>query len=273
MGKLIVILALSLLIAGCATDREDPDRGRSLALIIVEEWELQAEDSANTFSEIVERNAKSGGAKGKVGGLGAGCVAGGVAGVFLGPAGIELGCLVVGVTGAGVGYVVGFGIGAIVGTVESTLAAFQDEDTEADLGAPVAAIEEADPVAELAAALKQATRHSTDVSLTRLEGAQPVEDYGHLTGQGYPLVIVLTITDFYVSMEGAVCPNSRLHLAVKGEVIDTATNERQLVRDWTYTGDSVDSTKLAENESELLKSHIKMAWAEISSEIAADITP
>ena len=39
---LIAILALSLRTTGCASDREDPYLGLSLAPIIVEEWELQA---------------------------------------------------------------------------------------------------------------------------------------------------------------------------------------------------------------------------------------
>lgn len=44
---------------------ENPYRGRTLAPIITEELELQVEDSAMTFSETVESNAKSFGDKGK----------------------------------------------------------------------------------------------------------------------------------------------------------------------------------------------------------------
>ena len=269
---LVAILTFSLLTTGCASVREDPYRGQSLALIILEEGELHVEDSEKTFFETVERDAKSFGEGAAVGGAATGCFAGGVTGVLLlNPNGMEAGCVIVGSVVGGVAYVVGFGIGAVFGTVEGSLAAFGNEFTDVDTGSLVAAFKESDPSAELAAALKQATRHRTDASLTRLEGAQPAEDYGHLTGQGYPFVIVLKITNFYVSTYGMVSPGSRVHLSVKGEVVDTATNERQFVRNWTYTGESVDPSKLAENESELLKSHMKKAWAEISSKIAGDI--
>ncbi len=267
---LIAILAFSLLTTGCASVREDPYRGQSLALIILEEGELQVEDSEKMFFETVERDAKSFG-KGSAVVVGAtGCLAGMVLTVGSGD-GMKAGCVLVGAPVGGVAYVVGFGIGAVLGTVEGFLAAFGNEFRDVDTGSLVAAFKESDPSAELEAALKQATRHRTDASLTRLEGAQPAEDYGHLAGQGYPFVIVLKITDFYVSTYGVVSPGSRVRVSVKGEVIDTATNERQLVRNWTYTGESVDPSKLAENESELLKSHMKKAWAEISSEIAGDI--
>lgn len=268
---LIAILVFSLLTTGCASVREDPYRGQSLALIILEQWELQVEDPEKTFFETVERDAKSFGEGSAVVVGVPGCFAGMVLSAGSGSDGMKAGCVVVGAPAYGVGYVVGLGIGAVVGMVEGSLAAFGSEFTDVDTGSLVAAFKESDPSAELEAALKQATRHRTDASLTRLEGAQPAEDYGHLAGQGYPFVIVLKITDFYVSTYGMVSPGSRVHLSVKGEVVDTATNERQLVRNWTYTGESVDPSKLAENESELLKSHMKKAWAEISSEIAGDI--
>ena len=270
---LIAILAFSFLTTGCASVREDPYRGQSLALIILEQWELQVGDPEKRFFETVERDAKSFGEGGAFGGAATGCLAGMVTTgvILLDPDGMEAGCMIVGSVVGGVAYVVGFGIGAVLGTVEGSLAAFGNEFTDVDTGALVAAFKESDPSAELDAGLKQATRHRTDASLTRLEGAQPAEDYGHLAGQGYPFVIVLKITDFYVSTYGVVSPGSRVRVSVKGEVIDTATNERQLVRNWTYTGESVDPSKLAENESELLKSHMKTAWAEISSEIAGDI--
>ncbi len=166
------------------------------------------------------------------------------------------------------GYVVGFGIGSVVGAVEGSIAAFQDELTDADIGALVAVFEESDPSAELEAALKQTIRHMSDASIAKLESGQPAECYVHLAEQGYPFAIVLRITEFYLSNYS---PGYRIHLAVEGEVIDTATNRRQLVRDWTYIGESVDPTKLAENESKLLQSQMRTAWVEISSKIAADI--
>ena len=166
---LIAILAFSLLTTGCASVREDPYRGQSLALIILEEGELQVEDSEKTFFETVERNAKSFG-KGSGVGVGVlGCFAGMVTGVLLlDPDGMEAGCVVVGSVVGGVAYVVGFGIGAVLGTVEGSLAAVGYEFTDVDTGALVAAFKESAPSAELEAALKQATRHRTEASLTRL---------------------------------------------------------------------------------------------------------
>jgi hypothetical protein len=125
----------------------------------------------------------------------------------------------------------------------------------------------------LEAALKKTIRRRPDISLTRLENARPADGYGHLAGQGYPLVIVLRITDSYVGTHGAAFPDSRVHVAVKGEVVDTATNERKVVKHWTHTGESVEPSRLAENQSELLKSQMKQAWAEISAKIAEDVFP
>ena len=56
---LMAIVALSVLTMGCAAEWEDAYRGRSLALIIVEEWELPVEESATAFSETVEKDSKS----------------------------------------------------------------------------------------------------------------------------------------------------------------------------------------------------------------------
>ena len=269
---LIAILVFLLLTTGCTYDRGDPYGGRSMALIIVEDWKFRDEDWAQTvFSNTVERNAESFGKDVGDVGLVTGCIAGGAAGVTGGPPAMERGCFLVGFATGGVAYVVGFAIGAVVGTVEGAFTAFQNEPANVDAGALVAAFKESDPSAALETALAQATRYGTDASLTRLKGAQPAGDYGHLSGQGYPFVIVLKITEFYVSNYGVVSSGSRIHLAVKGEVIDTATNERQLVKDWTYTGEPVDPTKSTENESALLKTQMKTAWFEISSEIAWDI--
>ena len=178
----------------------------------------------------------------------------------------------VGIAGGFVGYAVGSVFGAAVGTIEGSLTAFKNEFTSIDNSALIAALEESDPGAELAAALKQAIPHARGVSLTRLEGAQPAKDYGHLSGQGYPFVIILTITDVYL-IDSVVLTGIRVHLAVEGEVVNTATNERRLVSDWTYTGEPVDLTKLAENVSAIFKSHMKNAWTEILSDIAAHIFP
>lgn len=265
---MIALLIMPLLSACGASKIGDPNRGRSLALIIVEEWELKVDDSIKTFSEIVGRDARDVGERVGMAGAMAGCIAGGAVGATGGPPAMERGCLLVGIFVGLPGYVVGFGIGAVVGAVEASIAAFQDELTDADIGALVAAFEESDPGAELAAALKQTIRHTPDASIARLESAQPAECYVHLAGQGYPFVVVLRITEFYLSNYS---PGSRIHLAVEGEVFDTATNTRLLVRDWTYISDSVGPTKFAENESKLLKSQMKMAWAEISSKISADI--
>ena len=147
----------------------------------------------------------------------------------------------------------------------------RNEPANLDAGALVAVFKESDPSAALETALAQAIRYGTDASLTRLKEAHPAGDYGHLSRQGYPFVIVLTITEFYVSNYGVPSSGSRVHLAVKGEVIDTATNERQLVKGWTFTGEPVDPAKFTENERDLLKDQMKTAWFEMSSEIAWDI--
>ena len=83
-------------------------------------------------------------------------------------------------------------------------------------------------------------------------------------------MVVLRITDFYLSTNPL---GSHVHLAVKGEVINTHTDVAQLVSDWSFIGESVDPAELAENKSELLKSQMKKAWAEISWGISANIFP
>ncbi len=119
--------------------------------------------------------------------------------------------------------------------------------------------------------MSQASTELSDASLTRIEAAQPAADYGHLAAQGHAYVIVLRITDFYVSAYNLLAPGSRVHLVVSGEVVDTATNERRLAADWSHSGDYGDPATLAENEGELLKAHMKRAWAAIASDIAQDI--
>ncbi len=115
----------------------------------------------------------------------------------------------------------------------------------------------------------QASAPWRDAALNRLEAA--AEDYGDLSAQGYGYVIVLRITDFYVSAYNLLAPGSRVHLVVSGEVVDTATNERRLAADWSHSGDYGDPAKLAENQGELLKARMKLAWAAIASDIAQDI--
>ena len=66
---------------------------------------------------------------------------------------------------------------------------------------------------------------------------------------------------------------SRIFVAVHGEVVDTATNERKLVENWTYRGEPFGPTTRAANKSELLKSQMKKAWAKISSDIVESIVP
>ena len=135
----IALLMIPLLSACGASKTGDPNRGRSLALIIAEDWELKVEDSAKTFSEIVGRDAQAVGEGVGLVGATAGCIAGGAVGATGGPSAMERGCILVGIFVGLPSYVVGFGIGAIVGAVEGSIAAFQDELTDADIGALVAA--------------------------------------------------------------------------------------------------------------------------------------
>ena len=269
----VAVLALSLLAAGCTYGRDDPYHGQSMALIIVEDWKFRAEDRAQTvLSDAVERHSRSFGGVGGAVGFGAGCIIGGAAGAMAAQAGaIEGGCGLVGIVAGGVTYVVGFAVGAVVGTVEGAYTALQNDTVPANAAVLIAAFKTSDPSAALESALTQAIRHRTDASLTRLNGAQPTTDYGSLSGEGYPFVIILKITEFYVSDYGVAAAGSRVHLAVTGEVIDTATNVRRLVKNWTYTGKPIVATKPTADDGALLKSQMKIAWSEISAEIAWDI--
>lgn len=177
------------------------------------------------------------------------------------------------ILGSGVGYLTGYGIGALIGTVHGAIVVARNEFTGAETGAPVAGFNISGPSAELAAALKKATLPRSDVTLTRLESARPAKKYSLLARQGYPFVLVLRITESYMSARGENTPGSRVRLAVKGEIVDTATNERKLVRTWIHTGATIAPSGPAENKSTLLESQKKKAWAAISSEIIGDIFP
>ncbi len=54
--------------------------------------------------------------------------------------------------------------------------------------------------------MSEASTELSDASLTRIEAAQPAADYGHLAAQGHAYVIVLRITDFYVSAYNLLAP-------------------------------------------------------------------
>ncbi len=140
----------------CGTSKiGDAYRGKSLALIIVEDWELPAKDPATTFSKTVKKDAKIIGEGVEVVSKVTGCVAGVVVlGVLVANdkagSGDPRGAVVVFCAlGGGVGYLTGYGIGALVGTVHGAIAVVQNEFTNADTGFKVSG-----PSAELAEALQ-----------------------------------------------------------------------------------------------------------------------
>lgn len=288
--RLTTILMIALLSACGSRVAQPPPKvtdkassGRALALIIVEDtghpFKLSTKSFSKTFKEDAELFAKGAGLAGKVTGCVAGVVAFGfiVAGGGVGDGGAGDGsaapiaafCYL----GVGVGYFIGYGIGAVVGTVHGTVKFLADDFTDDVAGALSAAFERSDDGAELEAALKQSVHRRPDISLTRLESTEPARDYRDLARQGYPYVIVLRIKNSFVGARSKTSAKSRVYVSVRGEVVETATNRHKLAEYWTYTGEDFDAAKLAENESALLKLHMKKAWAKISSDIKGSIFP
>lgn len=279
---LLVISLVILCLNACGTSKVQNSKngidhsyaGQRLALIVVEDWKLSPPQFANSFSKIVKRDLETygegGGKVGQIGCLPALALMGQASDGDDGYIGLALVGFCVG--SIGTGYLTGYGIGAIMGIVRGAVAVFDDDLSHDDLsdinsGLMVTAFAGLNPRDGLAEAIERTTRRKPDLSLTRLESARASNDYSDLAKKGYPAVVVLQIRHALVGTYGDNADSSQLYVAVKGALVDTATNETKISRYWSYARRVPSPAKLAENRNALLKAEMKKAWAKISSEI------